>query len=166
VEQAQSMCRRLVGLVNNASLFTPGNLADPAHLAALLESNALVPAALAAAFAARARSGWIVNITDANIKAPNRTWQNYRISKLLLEELTRQQAFLCAPRFRVNAIAPGAILPASGSSAASFRALADRIPLRRTGSLADIRAAFAGLLSAPYVTGQVLYVDGGRHVSD
>ena len=164
VDRALRLKPGLVGLVNNASVFAPGDLSDQEHLRATLDSNALVPAALAEAFRHRVRRGWIVNVTDARVAPLNRTYQNYRISKLLLQELTRQQAFRYAPDVRVNAIAPGAILPAAGTSRSAFRRLARHIPLGRTGDLGAVRQAFAYLVQAEHVTGQTMYVDGGWHL--
>lgn len=164
IEKCRGMARRLIGLVNSASVFEKGDLNDVAHLSATLDTNALVPSALTAAFALQAGAGWVVHLTDAHIDGLNRTYQNYRVSKLLLTELTRQHAFLYAPGIRVNAIAPGAVLPASGTSRKEFAALGSHIPLGHTGSPADIRRALAYLIQGDYVTGQVLCVDGGWHL--
>jgi NAD(P)-dependent dehydrogenase (short-subunit alcohol dehydrogenase family) len=164
VDEARTLVPRLVGLVNNASTFTGGNLSDLSHLRAALDTNLLVPAALAEQFRRRAKRGWVINITDAHAFPLNRNYQNYRVSKLFLEELTRQQAFLFAPAIRVNAIAPGAILPSRGASRADFARLARAVPLGRTGGLADLRAAFAFLVRSPSVTGQTVFVDGGWHL--
>jgi pteridine reductase len=164
IAQARGCCRTLVGLVNNAAVFTRGNLSDSDHLQNTLTTNAIVPAALTAAFAGAVDSGWVVNVTDARVDAPNRNYQNYRVSKLLLTELTRQQAFLYAPAVRVNAIAPGAILPAAGASRTEFDRLSRQVPMGRTGTLADIAEGFACLVRGDYLTGQVLFVDGGSHL--
>jgi NAD(P)-dependent dehydrogenase (short-subunit alcohol dehydrogenase family) len=88
------------------------------------------------------------------------TYQNYRISKLLLEEITRQQALLYAPAIRVNAIAPGAMLPSEGNEA-YFATLSEKIPLRSTGDLRSLTDAYSFLIKNHYITGQVLRVDGG-----
>jgi NAD(P)-dependent dehydrogenase (short-subunit alcohol dehydrogenase family) len=165
VTEAHQCVGRLVGLVNNASVFTRGDLSDPSHLQRVLDINALVPNLLAAAFSASVTSGWIVNITDAHVEGYSRAYQNYRLSKRVLTELTRQQALLFAPAVRVNAIAPGALLPSRGQTRAAFARLAGLIPMRRTGRTDDLRSAFAYLTAATYVTGQVLYVDGGWHLS-
>jgi NAD(P)-dependent dehydrogenase (short-subunit alcohol dehydrogenase family) len=118
---------------------------------------------LSRAFSAAVQEGWIINLTDAHIGAVNLNYQNYRISKLLLAELTRQMAMLWAPRIRVNAIAPGAILAAEAGEESSFEQLARQIPAGRTGKIQDIQQAFAYLVGQDYVTGQTLYVDGGWH---
>lgn len=164
ITQALAFPCRLTGLVNNASVFSPGNLRDTAHLAQMIEIHFTIPARLGTAFAANVTSGWIINITDAMIKTPNATYQNYRMSKLLLEELTRQQAFTFAPGIRVNAIAPGAILPSMYESKATFARLRASIPLGATGSPKMITDAFRFLVDHEYCTGQILSIDGGWHL--
>ncbi len=164
IDESLRAAPKLVGLVNNASQFTQGSLQDTPHLVAVLRSNALVPAALTSAFAETVAHGWIINVTDAHIDPINIAHQNYRVSKLLLTELTRQQAATFAPRVRVNAIAPGAILAPPGGSRTAFKALATKIPLRRTGSPDMLRRAFSFLVRSEYVTGEVVRVDGGWHL--
>jgi NAD(P)-dependent dehydrogenase (short-subunit alcohol dehydrogenase family) len=161
---ASRLTRRLGGLVNSASVFSTGDLRDPAHFHSTLQINALAPLQLADGFRRRSKRGWIINITDAHIQPISLTYQNYRISKLLLTELTRQLAAVYAPAIRVNAIAPGAILPAPGASHRSFSRLAKEIPLKKTGDPAAVVTAFAYLLDNDYVTGETLYVDGGWHL--
>lgn len=163
IQKAHALAPELCGLVNNASTFTKGNLEDSDHFEQTLQSNALLPAALSRAFSAVVHEGWIINLTDAHIGSVNLNYQNYRISKLLLTELTRQMALLWAPRIRVNAIAPGAILAAESGEESGFEQLAQQIPAGRTGRIEDIQQAFAYLLSQDYLSGQTLFVDGGWH---
>ncbi|MDR2692971.1 MAG: SDR family oxidoreductase [Chitinispirillales bacterium] len=151
----------LAGLINNASLFEAGDMSAPDHFDRTLTVNALTPLRLSAAFAKSAGSGWIINITDAHIRSKSRKYQNYRVSKLFLEEITRQQACLYAPAIRVNAIAPGAILPAAGETRESFDYLIKNIPMNRTGAPAHIRQALRFLVENDYVTGSVIPIDGG-----
>jgi pteridine reductase len=127
----------------------------------MLEIHFFVPAQLGAAFAKQVRDGWIVNMTDALADKPNLSWQNYRMSKLFLEELTRQQALLFAPHCRVNAIAPGAVLPSDDKRGGAFRKLAAQIPLRKTQPVTAITDAFRFLVSSTSCTGQIIRVDGG-----
>ncbi len=161
VEAALDLPCRLTGLVNNASLFSRGDLSDCTHLRSMLDIHLLVPAALGAAFADRIRKGWIITITDALAGKTNVAWQNYRMSKLFLEELTRQQALRFAPDLRVNAIAPGAVLPSSETGTAAFRNLAALIPLRKTAPVAAIIGAYRFLISNTSCTGQIVRIDGG-----
>lgn len=165
IEKATRFSGKLVGLVNNASVFSKGNLSDSAHLTEMLNIHFHIPNKLSAHFCKTVASGWIVNITDAIIQRPNHTFQNYRISKLFLNELTRQQASLYAPNFRVNAIAPGAILPSAALSAESFDSLAEKIPLKKTGPIQSVANTFRFLVGNDYCTGQIIAVDGGWHLT-
>jgi NAD(P)-dependent dehydrogenase (short-subunit alcohol dehydrogenase family) len=165
VLDALSLRGDLIGLINNASAFTPGSISDPHHFHAMLAINAFAPLRLGNSFHAHVKRGWIVNIADAHIRGDNLRFQNYRLSKRLLEDLTRQMALAYAPRIRVNAIAPGAILPSGHRPPGHFRALARSIPLRRTGDLPSLRRALEYLIDNEYVTGQSLFVDGGWHLN-
>ena len=162
IEKTLLLPCRLTGLVNNASVFSKGDLSDIAHLKAMLDIHFFAPALLGARFAEQVKNdSWIINITDALAARPNPAWQNYRMSKMFLEELTRQQAIRFAPRCRVNAIAPGAVLPSRGSSRAAFDALADKIPLRKTAPMQSLIEAYRFLATNTSCTGQVVKVDGG-----
>ncbi len=111
-----------------------------------------------------ARKGAIVNIADL---AAFETWPAYiphGISKAGVVQLTRALAHLLAPAVRVNAIAPGAVLLPADWSEEDARKLEGTTPLRRLGSVEDVTGAVLYLVDAAYVTGEVLIVDGGRHV--
>jgi pteridine reductase len=120
--------------------------------------------AQAAAPAMRERGGAIINIADL---AAFETWPAYvphGITKAGIVQMTRALARVLAPAVRVNAVAPGAVLlPASWSDADAER-LVETTPLRRLGSPDDVVGAILYLLSADFVTGQTIIVDGGRHV--
>lgn len=152
------------GLVNNASVFSTGNMSDIGHFEELLSINTIVPARLNAAFSRKIGKGWIINISDANIHAPNLNYQNYRISKLLLEEFTRQQAVLFAPSVRVNAIAPGAMMPAKEEENSYFAKLEQIIPMKSTGNINALTDAYSFLVNNDYITGHILPVDGGLNL--
>ena len=152
------------GLVNNASVFEKGNLTDPAHFNSLVSVNVMVPLTLSAAFARVNKGGWIINMTDARIKPKSKNYENYRVSKMILDEITGQLAFLYAPAIRVNAIAPGAILADAKSSADKFVQLAKNIPLGKTGDVSYIRQTYRFLVENDYITGCVIPVDGGWHL--
>ena len=85
-------------------------------------------------------------------------------SKGALETITRQLAVQLAPSVRVNAVAPGAVLAPEGWPDAARRRYEETTPLRRLGTPDDVAQAVVYLASAPYVTGHVLFVDGGRHL--
>jgi pteridine reductase len=160
---------RLDGLVNNASSFhaTPLGSIRESDWSDLIGSNLRAPLFLAQAAAPhlRAARGAIVNITDIHAERPLRGYPLYCAAKAGLAGLTRALAVELAPEVRVNAIAPGPILwPEDGAfDAAAQAAIIDHTLLARAGAPQDIAAAAVFLLrDAPYVTGQILAVDGGR----
>ncbi len=164
LDKALDLPVNLVGLINNASIFTEGNLNDIDDLKKIIWINALVPAQINTFFAKKIKKGWIINITDAIIKKPNSRFQNYRISKQLLEQLTRQQAYLFAPNLRVNALAPGAMIPASTEDQHYFNSLSEIIPMNTTGDIHSLMNAYEFLINSPYITGETIRVDGGWNI--
>lgn len=164
IEKAMNLPYTLVGLVNNASVFSKGNLIHIKHLKEVLNINFFVPATLGTTFYKKVKKGWIINISDAGIKSLNERWQNYRMSKLFLEELTHQQAFLFAPKIRVNAIAPGPILPVNTTEEKLFKKFSDKLPLKSSISLNSFLKAYMFLLENTSITGEILRVDGGWHL--
>jgi pteridine reductase len=117
-----------------------------------------------AAPALRAARGSIVNIADL---AAFETWPAYvphGITKSAVVQMTRALARVLAPEVRVNAIAPGVVLLPQGWSDEDAERLRATTPLARLGSPEDVAGAMLFLLDAGYVTGEVITVDGGRHV--
>ena len=155
-------------LVNNASSFypTPLERAEPRHWDDLMTSNLRAPYFLSQACRPQLESygGAIVNLVDIHGLVPMQRHAIYSQAKAGLVMQTRALARELAPEIRVNAVAPGAILwPESEHSPEAGAEILGRIPMGRAGSPEDIAGAVAFLgLDAPYVTGQVLAVDGGR----
>lgn len=164
VNKALEFPVKLTGLVNNTALFSEGNLSDPTHLESVLSLNTLIPVRISSRFAGSVDNGWIINITDAKINSLNKRFMNYRISKMLLEEITRQQAFLYAPRIRVNAIAPGIMIPAETTKNVDIDSLTEKIPLGAAGNMVSLMDAYSFLVRGGYITGEVIRVDGGWHL--
>jgi pteridine reductase len=133
-----------------------------------MDLNARAPLLLARALApllARSR-GSIVNVADVGGGlVPWRGYAAYAASKAALVRITECLALELAPRVRVNAVAPGTVLWPDGYSAAQRRTLTTRIPLGRPGDPSDVAKAVLFLADSPFVTGAVLPVDGGRHLS-
>ena len=160
-------------LVNNASTFypTPIDTATEAQWDDLIGANLKAPFFLtrAAAKFLAANRGSIVNLADIHGRNPIADHPAYCSAKAGLIMLTRALALDLAPEVRVNAIAPGiALWPESeGVHDARTRALAvESVPLRRIGSTGEVAAAVTWLaLDAPYTTGEVLAVDGGRGIA-
>lgn len=160
---------RLDGLVNNASSFfpTPVGRITEAEWDDLIGSNLKAPLFLiqAAAEALARAGGAVVNIVDIHAERPLAGYPVYSAAKAGLVGLTRAMAIELAPRVRVNGVSPGAIQwPEDGQFSVAERSAIERHTLlRRIGSPADIAGAVRFLLlEAPYVTGQILAVDGGR----
>jgi NAD(P)-dependent dehydrogenase (short-subunit alcohol dehydrogenase family) len=154
----------VTGLVNNASVFHEGDITDLDNFHTTLTINSLVPLALGVRLYRSGQQGWIINITDARISRPNKRYQNYRIAKQLLTDLTSQMAFRFAPRVRVNAIAPGAMLP-SDDDTERFESLAQQVPMGRVGALDSLARTFEFLVTDSYITGEVICIDGGWHLT-
>jgi len=153
-------------LVNNASIFPPGSLAE-ANLGSLMRNvqvNAWAPFQLGRSFAEHARRGTIVNFLDTRVAGYDWKHVEYILSKKMLATLTEMTAVQFAPDITVNAVAPGLILPPPGKDESYLEALKDTVPLKRHGDAEDIADAVLFLVKSDYVTGQVIYVDGGRHL--
>ncbi len=153
-------------LVNNASIFPSDTVTDftPERLHESVNVNALSPLLLGRALAAGGRDGQIVNLLDCRILDCDRTHAAYHLSKRMLFTLTRMMALEFAPRVRVNAVAPGLILPPPGTDEGFGERMASTNPLGRCGHVDDVANAVLFLLASDFVTGQVIYVDGGRHM--
>ena len=176
IDQAASAFGRLDGLVNNASAFfaTPIGSIDEDSWSALIDSNLKAPLFLsqaAAPYLAKTR-GSIVNIVDIHAERPLKDFVVYSVAKAGLAGLTRSLALELGPDVRVNGVAPGTILWPDGKQGGSDfpederTRIVAQTPLQRIGAPADIAGAVKYLmLDAPYVSGQILAVDGGRSVS-
>jgi pteridine reductase len=116
--------------------------------------------------ALRAARGSIVFITCSSASTPFRNHLPYVVAKGGLKQLMRVLALEAAPDVRVNAVAPGTVLPPESLDPASVERLAQSVPLRRTGVPDDVAEAVVYLARAPFVTGQEIAVDGGRAVAN
>jgi pteridine reductase len=161
---------RLDILVNNASAFYPTAVGqiELSHWEELIGSNLRAPLFLSQAAAPRLAlaGGVIVNIADIHAERPLKGYVVYSVAKSGLVALTRSLALELAPGVRVNAVAPGAIAwPEDGQFDPGERErIVATTPLRRTGNADEIAQAVHFLCTAPFVTGQVLAVDGGRSI--
>jgi NAD(P)-dependent dehydrogenase (short-subunit alcohol dehydrogenase family) len=108
--------------------------------------------------------GCIVNIADLSALHPWPTYSAHTVSKAGLVALTKALALALAPSIRVNAVAPGMVLKPSDWGDDRWAQLAERIPLRRSGTPEDVAAAVLYLIRSDFVTGQVLVLDGGREL--
>jgi NAD(P)-dependent dehydrogenase (short-subunit alcohol dehydrogenase family) len=153
-------------LLNNASVYEQETLweVDEASLWQNLQIHAVAPLALARALARQNRAAHIVNLLDTRVTVYDRRHVSYHLSKRVLLTLTRMLALELAPQIAVNAIAPGLILPPAGEDESYLEKLAHCNPLNRYGGAEDIAEALLFLLRSRFITGQVIYVDGGYHM--
>ncbi len=172
IEAAFKLDNRLDLLVNSASIFPANTLGDItlSDLNTNMLVNAWAPFALSRSFAARVESGGIVNLLDSRITDFDYSHAAYHLSKHQLALLTRFSAMEFAPSVAVNGVAPGLVLPPVGydGSAGSgyMERAAEGLPLKKHGAPEDVSEAVLFLLSSSFITGQIIYVDGGRHVRE
>jgi NAD(P)-dependent dehydrogenase (short-subunit alcohol dehydrogenase family) len=169
VAAAQAALGPVTVLVNNAAVFEPDRAIDFTleQWDRQLATNLRAPVVLAREFARLLpadAAGLVVNLLDQRIAAPTKGYFSYTLSKLALAAATELLAAALAPRVRVNGIAPGLTLISAGQSEADFERLVDRTPLGQGSSPEAIARALIYLLEADVVTGQILFVDGGRRL--
>lgn len=155
-------------LVNNASSFfpTPVGTIDFDHWQQLVGSNMKAPLFLSQALAPtlKQHQGSIVNLIDVHGHSPLKDHTLYSMAKAALLMMTKSLALELAPEVTVNGVSPGAILwPNEQPSEERQKKVLAQVPLQRLGSAADIAQTIAFLgCDAPYITGQIIAVDGGR----
>lgn len=151
-------------LVNSAALMQSGNV-DSLTLEdwdTTLDLNLRAPFLLAQACASKmVAGGLIVNISDVGAQKAWSKYPPYTVSKAALESLTKILARALAPKFRVNAIAPGFVLQSDVVPPEEWERLIGRIPLKRPARAEEISSALEFLLKNEYITGQTIVVDGG-----
>jgi NAD(P)-dependent dehydrogenase (short-subunit alcohol dehydrogenase family) len=157
-------------LVNNASLFEKDDLVslDAQSWHAHMDANLRAPVLLAQSFARHLPEngdGLIVNIVDQRVLKPSPEFFSYSVSKAGLWWVTRTMAQALAPRIRVNAVAPGPVLPSIHQTGEDFDAEMKATLLQRGASPEEIAAAVLFLTEVPSITGQMICVDGGQHLS-
>ncbi|MDA8169246.1 MAG: SDR family oxidoreductase [Nitrospiraceae bacterium] len=154
-------------LINNASIFLADTLKTVGFesLREHMLVNAWVPFVLTREFSRGAEHGKIINILDSKISGFDWHHVGYILSKHVLHVLTEMTALALAPRITVNAIAPGLVLAPAGRDEQYLEKLAAKVPLGRHGDAQDVVDAALYLLKSDFLTGQVIYVDGGRHLT-
>jgi NAD(P)-dependent dehydrogenase (short-subunit alcohol dehydrogenase family) len=127
-----------------------------------LDLNLRAPFLIAQKAAERmASGGLIVNVTDSGAQKAWSRYPSYTVSKAGLESLTKILARALAPNIRVNAIAPGLVLPSDVVTEEKWNELIEKLPLKRAATLDEITSALEFLIKNDYITGQVIVVDGG-----
>jgi len=168
VERASSL-GSIFGLVNNAAIFSGGPFRETsipdweAHLAVNLTAPFLLTQAFARHVVPEAK-GRVVNLLDWRALRPEPSHFAYGISKAGLAAMTRSLAQSLAPNIVVNGLALGAFLPPGDGT--RDPSIVERIPAMRWGDLDELTHALLFLLAGPtYITGEIIHVDGGRHLN-
>ena len=170
IEKAGRPFGPLTVLVNNASSFEPDSVADldeqlwDRHFAIHVEAPAFLARDFARQLPADAE-GNIVNIIDERVLHLTPAYFSYTLSKAALWDATRTLAQSLAPRIRVNAIGPGPTLRHDGQSVEAFNQAIAALPLEHGATPEEIADAVAFLIFTPSITGQMLALDGGRHLA-
>ena len=151
-------------LVNSASAYAGATIRETTSeiFDQQMNLNLKAPFFLARQFANRLTAGNIINIIDNKVQFNQYHYAAYLLSKKMLAELTKLQALEFAPSIRVNGVAPGVVLPASSRSEQYINWRIDAIPVKRKGEAEHIVSACRYILENDFVTGQILFVDGGE----
>jgi len=158
----------LYGLVNSAAIFEPLSLEQTtlADWERHIAINLTAPFTLSQAFAKQLpddSQGRIVNILDWRALRPGADRFPYTVSKAALASMTKSMAVALAPRITVNGLALGAVLPPANESA--NEKIIEQVPAQRWSDANEIEEALIFLLAGPsYITGEIIHVDGGRHL--
>lgn len=156
-------------LVNNAAMFGQDNWQsmDTASLTAHFQLNLFTPLLLSTSLVEAAGAGQqpaIVHIVDQRIRNPNGDQISYTLSKQALAQSVRTLAVALGSRARVNAVAPGLVIPTEDYDENQMQRLAAQMPLGRLPDPANVAAAVLYLATARDVTGQIVFVDGGANL--
>ncbi len=153
-------------LINNASIYKNDEISNlnEALLESCLALHIKAPLLLAKEFALQTDDGDIINILDSDISKNLKKFFSYSISKKALFDLTKMLAVSLAPNVRVNAIAPGAILFKEGQNKKIFDEFIKSSPLAKKPSLEELEKTIKFLLDVRSITGQCIFLDGGKHL--
>ncbi len=153
-------------LINSASIFEKDQFNDTKEetLKRNMMINSYVPHWLSRELSKHGTAGHIINFLDTRISSYDSEHLSYHLSKRNLYTLTKLTALELAPRFRVNAVAPGAILPPEGLDNNYLINRAAETPLGVPGSVKEVVDTVLFLINAETITGQIIYLDGGHHL--
>lgn len=166
IEESRRMAGAIDVLVNNASVFSASDMHNVKleDIEVEMLTNAWAPFLLTKHFSEKTESGKVVNILDTRVAGYDFNHFAYYLSKKMLEILTKSMALKLAPRISVNGVAPGLILPPEGMDYTYLEEKKDTVPLKKYGSPSDIVETVLFLLKSDFITGQVVYVDGGKNL--
>lgn len=155
-------------LVNNASNFDQERIGqlDFETLVQSMAVNAWAPFALSRDFCEKLGQGKIVNLIDSRVDDYDFRHTGYILAKTVLHKMTEMLALQYAPQVAINGIMPGLILPPPGKDETYLDSLTDTVPLQRHGDPDDLAEAVVFLARSTFLTGTLIYVDGGRHLKE
>jgi len=173
INQAQKLIKQVIKkfgelnlLINSASVFEPSSFKETSADSLIRHSqvNFVSPFLLMRDFANSMANGQIINIADTRITKNKSDFFAYSISKKSLWELTKMAALELAPHFRVNAIAPGAILAPAGKDRHYLEKVADLTPMKTPSGVISILKSIDYIIGNEDLTGQLIFCDGGAQL--
>jgi pteridine reductase len=173
IDQTQNLIKKVLAhfgqlelLVNNASVFDPSPLKETSVDLLIRQTmvNYVSPLILMRDYANNAGNGQIINMVDARITNNKSDYLAYTLSKKSLWQLTKMAALELAPHFRVNAIAPGAVLPPSGKDLSYLAKVAQQTPMKSTSGVSCVLGSIDYIIENKDLTGQLIFCDGGSHL--
>ena len=166
IQKAVNITGNLDFIINSASVYPVDDLESLSgkSLAQTININGFAPFILAREFKNVCKTGSIINFLDARMTDYEPKHISYQLSKQTLFSLTRMMSLEFAPQIRVNAVAPGIIIPDKNPDKEIMEGLKAGNLLNRIGTLEEVSSAVLFLLQNEFITGQVIYVDGGRNL--
>jgi len=173
IDQTQKLINQVIDrfgqldlLINSASIFesSPFKETSAESLILHMQVNLMSPFILMRDFANNAANGQIINIADTRITNNKSDYLSYSLSKKSLWELTKMAALELAPYFRVNAIAPGAILAPAGKDKHYLEKVADLTPMKTPSGVISILKSIDYIIGNEDITGQLIFCDGGAQL--
>ena len=166
IHEAANITGNLDFIINSASVYPEDSLESLSRdeLNQTININGFAPFILAREFKNICNTGSIINFLDARMTDYEPKHISYQLSKQMLFNLTRMMSLEFAPEIRVNAVAPGIIIPDKNADRDIIERLKIGNPLNRIGKLEEVTSTVLFLLQNEFITGQVIYVDGGRNL--
>jgi pteridine reductase len=167
VQKARELTPDIEFLINSASVFSNDTLMELTFdkLKENILVNAYAPYVISREFFRQCGSGHIINLLDTRITDYDRNHIAYHLSKRMLFSLTRMMSVEFAPSVLVNGVAPGLILPPEGKDESYLEMMKHTNPLDTRGSINEVTSAVMFLLKSRFITGQVIFIDGGQHLN-
>lgn len=166
IHTAVSFTGQIDYLINSASIYPEDSLKtlSDISISSTIGLNSIAPYILGREFKNNCSKGVIINFLDARMTDYEPKHISYQLSKQMLFNLTKMMSIEFAPDIRVNAVAPGIIIPDNINDEVSLMALKNGNLLKRIGTPFEVSSTVLFLLQNEFITGQVIYVDGGRNL--